>query len=548
MAGLFSRFMDAFGSPNVYAMPSLEANLELTAATLHGAGKTIGFDLENSDFVLSFGAGIIEGWGSPVACFKANASRKERHAKLYQIEPRLSNTAANADKWIPCKPGTEADLALGICAVLLEKNLFAPGVYPGGLNRFTANVTKAYSPAKVEAITGIKAADIEMLAVAFAKAKMPVAVPGRGRGDQGSLREFAAVQTLNALAGRLNKKGGTFIMAKDDYLSFPETVMDEMAEAGAGKEKLAGTVDELLAKLNAEEQPLLNALFVYNANPCYSLRNPKAVKAALKKVPFVVSFSSFMDETAMEADVILPSSMFLERTEDVPSGAGLAKQVVGLTRPMVEPVFDTKNAGDALILLAQAMGGTIAESFEWETYDECLEAVAEGIWDTLSESGYAVISEGLPEAIPTTNFTFMAANPAAIEAEGDGNLILMPIDNMRLTGAAPAASPFAVKTVSDRVISGKQIVVEINPVTAKGLKDCGDAVLTTPMGKAKVKVNFNEGIMPGVIGMVKGLGHTFDNPFVAGKGVNVNDLIGPVIEPGSGLDAAFGIKATISKG
>jgi hypothetical protein len=34
---------------------------------------------------------------------------------------------------------------------------------------------------------------------------------------------------------------------------------------------------------------------------------------------------------------------------------------------------------------------------------------------------------------------------------------------------------------------------------------------------------------------------------VAGKGANVNDLIGPVIEPGSGLDAAFGIKATLSK-
>jgi len=549
MAGLFNRFMDAFGSPNAYAVASLEGNLELTAATLHGAGNTIGFDLENSDFVLSFGAGIIEGWGSPVACFKANASRKERHAKLYQIEPRLSNTAANADKWIPVKPGTEADLALGICAVLLTKNLFVPGGFTGGLNRFTANLAKDYTPAKVEAVTGVKAADIEALAMAFAKAKMPVAVPGRGRGDQGqSLREFAAVQTLNALAGRLNKKGGAFIMAKDDYLAFPDASMDEAAEAGAGKDKLAGSVDELVAKLNASDKPLLNALLVYNANPCYTLRDPKAVKEAFKKVPFVVSFSSFMDETAMEADVILPASTFLERLEDVPSGAGLPRQVVGLARPMVKPLFDTKNPGDALILLAQAMGGTIAESFEWETYEEALEAVAQGVWDSLSEEGYAVISEGAPTGTPATDFGFLASNPAAIQAQGEGDLILMPIDNMRLAGSATASSPFAVKTVSDRVLAGKDIVVEINPATAKGLKDSGDAVLTTPMGKTKVKVNFNEGIMPGVIGMVRGLGHTFDNPYVAGKGVNVNDLIGPVIEPGSGLDAAFGIKASISKG
>ncbi len=541
--------MDAFGSPNVYAMPSLEGNLELTAATLHGAGNTIGFDLENSDFVLSFGAGILEGWGSPVACFKANASRKERHAKLYQIEARLSNTAANADKWIPVNPGTEADLALGICAVLLKNNLFVPGNFTGGFNRFAANVAKDYTPAKVEAITGVKAADIETLAMAFAKAKTPVAVPGKGRGDQGqSLREFAAVQTLNALAGRLNKEGGAFIMAKDGYLSFPEAAMDETAEAGAGKDKLAGSVDELVAKLNASDKPLLNALFVYNANPCYTLRDPKSVKDAFKKVPFVVSFSSFMDETAMEADVILPASTFLERLEDVPSGAGLPRQVVGLARPMVKPVFDTKNPGDALILLAQAMGGTIAESFEWETYEQALEALAEGVWESLSENGYAVISEGAPTGTTATDLGFLASSPAAIQAQGEGDLILVPIDNMRLTGAAPASSPFAVKTVSDRVLTGKDIVVEINPVTAKGLKDCGDAVVTTPMGKAKVKVNFNEGIMPGVIGMVRGLGHTFDNPYVAGKGVNVNDLIGPVIEPGSGLDAAFGIKASISKG
>jgi anaerobic selenocysteine-containing dehydrogenase len=407
-------------------------------------------------------------------------------------------------------------------------------------------VTREYTPAKVEAITGVKAADIEALAMAFAKAKTPVAVPGRGRGDHGqSLREFAAVQTLNALAGRLNKEGGAFVMAKNGYLSFPEASMDADAERGAGKEKLAGSVNELVETLSGAGK--LNALFVYNANPCYTLRDPKKVKAALGNAGFIVSFSSFMDETAMASDVILPASTFLERLEDVPSGAGLAKSVVGLARPMVKPIFNTKHPGDALILLAQAMGGTIAESFEWETYDECLETVAEGIWDGLSEEGYAVLAEGAPFGSPATDFRFLAANPKAIPAQGEGEMTLVPIDNMRLAGAATASSPFAVKTVSDKVLAGKESVVEINPASAGGLKDCGDAVLKTAMGSVRVKVNFNEGIMPGVIGMAKGLGHTFDNPYVGGKGVNVNDLIGPAIEPGSGLDAAFGIKATLSK-
>jgi len=548
VSGLFDRFLTAFGSSNLYGMPTLESYLELTAQTLHGNGYSIGFDLENADFVLSFGAGLIEGWGSPVHCIQANASRKLRHARLYQVEPRLSNTAANADKWIPIKPGTEADLALGLCAVIIKNNLFDAANFNAGFNKFAIMVQKEYALAKVAQICGIKAADIEKIALMFAKAKMPLAIPGKGRGKNGqNLKEFAAVHTLNCLVGNLNQKGGAFVMAGNDYLSFPEAIMDDVAEKGAGQEKMAGSVNDLVAKLNASDKPVVDALFVYNANPCYSFSDPKQVRQAFKKIPFVVSFSSFLDETAMEADVILPLNTFLERTEDLPSQAGLAKSVIGLIRPVIKPVFDTKDPGDALILLARAMGGTIAENFDWENYTACLEDVAGKIWDSLSEDGHLLVSEGAPEGSPGVDFTFLATNPATIPAQGDSELTLIPIDNMRLTGTVPAVSPFALKTVSDKVLTGKEIVVEINPGTARGFQDGGDALLTTPVGKAMVKLNFNEGIMPGVIGMVRGLGHTFDNKFVSNKGVNVNDLIGPVIESGSGLDAAFGIKAKLSK-
>lgn len=547
-AQLFARFMDAFGSPNTYTMPSLETNLALTAATLHNSDRSLGFDLDHSDFILSFGAAIIEGWGSPVACIQANASRRERKAKLVQVDYRLSNTANAADKIIAVKPGTEADLALGLCAVLLAKARNSTDQLAGNVNKvaFAAMLEKEYTPAKVEAITGVKAADIEALAMAFIKAKAPVAVPGKGRGDAGqSLREFAAVQTLNALAGRLNKEGGVFVMCPADYLSFPENVMDDAAEQGAGKAKLAVSVNELVDKL--EKDGGLSALFIYNANPCYALHNPEKVKAAMDKVGFKVSFSSFMDETALGSDVILPASIFLERIEDVVSGAGLGKTVVGLCRPMVKPVFDTKHPGDALILLARAMGGSIAQSFAWDSYDACLEQVTEKIWDTLSGDGYVVIDDKPPVGTPATDFTFLTSGLKAAVPMGEGDYTLVPVDKMRLAGGSMTSSPFAVKTVSDKVISGKYSVVEINPASAGPLKNGDFAVLKTVMGKALVKIGLNEGIMPGVIGMPRGLGHAFNNPYVAGKGVNVNDLIGPVIEPGSGLDAAFGIKATLSK-
>ncbi len=548
---LFKRLLRTFGSPNFYTMPGFESYLELTADTIHGKGMTIGFDLENSDFVLSFGAGIIEGWGSPVNCFKANASRKERGARLYQIEPRLSNTAANADRWLPVKPGTEADLALGMCAVILKNNLFAATAaarFKGGFNKLAAQLQNDYPLSKTSEITGVKETDIEEIVTLFAKAKMPVAVFGKGRGDGSqSLKEFAAVQTLNCLVGNINKKGGVFIQPKKNYLEFPGETLDDIAKEGIAKPRLGQYVHDLFEKINSSSQPVVETLFVYQANPCYALHDTKTIKQAIGKIPFVVSFSSVLDETAKEADIILPVHMFIERLEDVPSGAGLAKTVVGLSKPIVKPVFNTKHPGDILLLIAKALDGAVADNFEWESYDGCLEMVAGSLWDSLSQDGHAILGEGIPEGSVEVDTAFLVGNPASIQPSGDGDLVLIPIDNMRIPSTSPAASPFSIKTVSDEELKGRDTVVEINPKTAIGLKNYDYVNLTTPVASAKVMVHLNEGIMPGVVGMVKGLGHTFDNKYVSHKGTNINELISPVIESGSGLDAAFGIKAKISK-
>ncbi len=541
VSGLLHRLVRTFGSDGFYTMPSLESYLELTAGKFHGKGKTLGFDLENSDFVLSFGAGIIEGWGSPVHCFKANASRKDRHAKLFQIEPVLSNTAANADRWIPIKPGTYADLALGMASVILKNNLFdsifTTG-FTGGFSKLAAMLQKDYSPSRTAELTGVKPADIEKLAIDFAKAGKPVAVFGNGRGDGAqSLKELCAVHLLNCLVGNINRKGGVFVKPVPSYLNL----------SGGASESAPVYVNRLVDRINSGSDSPVEALMVYNANPCYELHDPENVKKAFEKVPFVVSISSFLDETARQADIVLPVHTFVERLEDVPSGAGLVKTVVGLSKPAVDPVFDTKNPGEVVILIAKALKGKIAENFAWENYEACLEDLTADIWDSLNEDGYVILPDNTVFQNVSVNVSVLSGNPPTVQAQGSDDLTLIPINNMRLIHSSVAASEFAVKTVSDKVLIKKDIVVQINPLTARGFKNGDYAVVKTPVGSARVKICLNEGIMPGVIGMDKGLGHTFDNKYVSHKGVNVNTLIAPVIEAVSGLDAAFGIKAKISK-
>ena len=69
----------------------------------------------------------------------------------------------------------------------------------------------------------------------------------------------------------------------------------------------------------------------------------------------------------------------------------------------------------------------------------------------------------------------------------------------------------------------------------------------TEIGYFVAKVWVTEGIKPGVIAMARGLGHTAYDGYLADKGVNINELIGPVEDPVSGLDAAWGIRAKLAK-
>jgi menaquinone reductase, molybdopterin-binding-like subunit len=69
-----------------------------------------------------------------------------------------------------------------------------------------------YSPEAVSRITGADAGQILSLARAFARARAPIALCGKGKGDlNGSLLECIAVQGLNALTGNINKPGGVLV-------------------------------------------------------------------------------------------------------------------------------------------------------------------------------------------------------------------------------------------------------------------------------------------------------------------------------------------------
>ncbi|MBW2435125.1 MAG: molybdopterin-dependent oxidoreductase [Deltaproteobacteria bacterium] len=576
---LFNRFLNVYGSPNFWRMPSIWDSYELSIYLMQGTRSMAGFDIANADFVLSFGSGLIEGWGSPGYMFRAKSELREAGGRMDQIEPRLSKTAAKADHWISINPGTEGALALGLAHVIIKEQRynrnFVNGYSTGLAERFQ-RVIDGFPPEIASKMTGISAGTILTLARDFAAARRPLAICGRGQGLlPGSLQTFLAVHTLNALVGNINQPGGVWAVPEPDYIQWPEPEIDAVAARGLQQPRIdgAGTdrypnarylLHRLPEVINASAESPLQVLFIADANPTYSLPDTAAVEKAFEKIPTVVSFSSYMDETSALADMVLPNHAFLERYQDVAGATGFPKPIISLAQPAVEPRYNTRHVGDVVIQLAKELGHTIGAAFEWDDYDSCLEETLGDRWDGLIENGYwvdeAFSGAQWADAFETDSAKFEFTNNdistlaayEPVKAEGDEAgypLLLVPYDSMRLNGdGQPGAPPFMIKALEDTILQGNDVLVEINPASAKqlGLSEGRFATLATPKGSAQVKIRLTQGIMPGVIAIPRGLGHTADNRFLAGKGVNYNQLSGPIDDPASGHNAAWGIRAKLS--
>jgi anaerobic selenocysteine-containing dehydrogenase len=340
---------------------------------------------------------------------------------------------------------------------------------------------------------------------------------------------------------------------------------------------------------------------VFSANPAYTQPDGGAFKDALKAVPFVVSFSPFRDETALMADLILPDHTYLEKTDEVIWPSGLQYPLYGLTQPVVEPLYRTRNSGDVIIELAKGVGDSVARAFPWRGYEAVLEARAQGIFNAgpgltrfkgdtpvwkLQKAGAGVSPDykdfkdmlgkvksgglwfrpthayGNWDMIfrtPTGKFEFSssrielalagkggdrASMPHYEEVKTDADkaaypLRMMPYEMINLASGWVPNPPFCNKTLLDNLLLKNESFAEINPKTAAeyDLKQ-GDRVLVqSPKGQVRVRVNLFEGAMPGVVYLPLGFGHTAYDEFSQDKGVNPNAIIHGGEDPLSGHPA-----------
>jgi len=620
MADLMMRFLEAFGSPNHLGNPARgsEGILKGHLFTM-GVRDFLAIHWEQVNYVLSFGASLLEAsrpslrnlWGYGFL----RRGRPGIRGKIVQVEPRFSVTASKADQWIPIQPATDGALALGIGHWIIKEKEFDRSFidhYAFGFEDwrdsdgkthmgFKTLVLKEYSPKQVSLLTGVPEETIVQIAKEFSSHLPSIAITGRGVGMQtnGTYAQMA-VDSLNALVGSIDSQGGLLLQRKPPFQKWSSIQKDGIAEKGLSQPRIdgAGSVPfpfapELPAALPERIQKgnpyPIDSLFLYYTNPLFSLPEPEKFRIALDKIPFVVSFSPFMDETTMLSDLVLPDGTYFERWQDDHPEPGLGYPMFGLRSPTLEkPLYDTRNTGDVIIEIAKGIGGSVGKSFPWKDFEEALRGSIKGIfaskrgsfqakdfeefWNTLIERGgwwdapYPFGEWRKKFNTPSRKFEFYSLGmerglkeiskrsskdidhllgELKVEARGDRAFLphfekprsigdkkeypfhLINYKLMTMAEGRGANQPYLQEIIGPHLYERWESWVEINPETARslGIEDEDFVWVESPAGKVKAKARLFPGTQPNCIHIPYGQGHKAYGRWAKGRGINPNDLL-----------------------
>lgn len=541
---LMQTFMQAMGSGRLLTFESLGRDTFRRAAQISFGWNTIPhLDMENARYILSFGAEFLGSWLSPtrynIGYGQFRQGRPGLRGKHVQVEPRMSQTGANADEWVPVRPGTEGILALGIARVMTDEKL----VQTSGVPQALQGQISRYSVDDVARLTDVPRDTIVNLAREFASNRPGIAVGGSSAaGHTNSLAALVAINALNYLTGSVGQQGG-LIFSPDPPIG--NTPVGQTATVKAIKD-LAGAISGGAIK----------AALVYHANPLYSLPQELGFGQALQSVPFIASFSSFLDETTAQADLILPDHTFLESWGDAVPQPGVQVATVGVMQPVVNPVFNTRQFGDTILAVTKAMGGAQASALPWPTYYDFLRenwgsiqklnrgSVVAGNFDefwgrALQQGGWwDTQPQGNPPAPAPRGSDVSGLVMDAPKFNGDEQgfpFFLHVYESPSLGDGAEANLPWLQELPDPMTTASWGNWVEINPEVARkmGITD-GDMVeVESSSGKVQAPAYIYPPIRPDVVAMPLGQGHSLFGRYARNRGTNPLSILSAQTQDGT---------------
>ncbi len=390
----YKTFMsEKFGSTNFinHASICLQTTMSGYALTIGGYGQA---DLENANYIIMAGANRAEAIITPdtMDLFKRT---KGRGAKLIVVDPRFTNTAAHADKWIPVNVGTDLAFVLALTYVVIEEKIYNKKFVKLNFNGFEEYkehvMSNKYTPEWAEKITGIRASEIRQVARDFMH-YAPNSIYYQGRRTAWSKQDFQlrrAQAIFSALGGGIDRKGGIIFGKKlplgehnintPMYDNAQERIEKKVAAIVGGSGSWIGWRNTILE----EKAPYpVRGMFVYKQNPMLSIPNITKTRQMFEKMELVVVIDTMPSDTTMMADVVLPECTYLEREDPVKS-FGSAQPSIALRQKVIDPMYETKPLMEIMHGLAQKVTKPLFEitkKFDSEVQDSIKERGEEAVY------------------------------------------------------------------------------------------------------------------------------------------------------------------------
>ncbi len=529
LAELAAGFMRSFGSTQHLSYELLGPDW-LRTATRRSFGQPSlpYYDIAESRYLLSFGADFVEYHLSPVqygfAFGRMRQGRDTVRGHFTYVGGRMSLTAASADRWMAARPGSEGTLALGIARLILAESLFDAGSLAANGLRADDLLRRleAYDLARVAHLSGLRQDVIIEVAREFATTRPSLAMAGESVAFQTNGPDAVrAVQLLNILVGSLNRPGGI-------YPDAGETAVPEDSFAA-----LHSLVDKMRGGW-------IRVAMVHG-DPVHGIPPASGFQEALARVPFIASFSSLLDDTALQADLVLPDHAALESWGDVIPLAGTREPVVGLMQPVVTPLCDTRQFPEVLMATARGLGGEMAATFPYQSYLEMLKSSIkkrvgssggdfEPVWvDLLRQGGLFKASNGRGNGyrweagatLPDPGEPRFAGDAAAFPL----HLLIYPSTAFHDGRGAPL--PWLQQLPDPMTTVVWDSWVEINPATAGWLGiSFGDLVeVVSPQGSLRLPAVIYPGIRPDMVAIPLGQGRHGGGRYAQGRGANPLALV-----------------------
>lgn len=447
---------------------------------------------------------------------------REKGARVIAVNPLKVRSLEFCDEHFAPRPGTDGALALAMANVIIEEGLTDRNFirdHVHGFERYK-ELVGSYPPERASTITGLPAGSIRQFARQYATNKPSSILLGYGMqryGNGGGT--VRAIDALAAITGNIGVPGGGANYAHQCWKTFFSDLSG--FELAAGERKLPWPT--LAQSIMDATDPPIKCIVVTRSNPVTQLSNTHKAIEAFRRTEFVAVIDHFMNDTAEEADLFLPSTTFLEEDDLMVSSWS---NYLFFAPKVVEPLGESKPDPVIFTELAGLMG---LDGFDHRTPLQWLEKALEpaarlGI--TLEKLKKGPVRNPLAPTVawedkgfPTSTGKYELYSERAL-AEGADPLPVYrePFESPVSTPELAKEYPFRLLTCHHRDFIHSQFQnfmkkdepyvaeVEIHPAPAafRGIEDGAEVTVKSPRGQMEAVARITHRVPPDVVQIYQG--------------------------------------------